>query len=114
MDQSKGKIIQVIGPVVDVSFEKEGNELPSIYDALEIVRKDGEKLIIECQQHIGENTIRCIAMDSTDGLKRGMTVTTTGKPITMPKGEVTLGRLINVIGNPIDGLESLPKEGQQI
>ncbi len=114
MDQSKGKIIQVIGPVIDVSFEAEGSELPSIYDALEVVREGHENLIIECQQHIGENTLRCIAMDSTDGLTRGMTVIPTGKPIIMPKGEQALGRLINVVGSSIDGMESLPREGKKI
>ena len=114
MDQVKGKIIQVIGPVVDVSFEKEGHDLPSIYDALEITRKGKDNLIIECQQHIGENTIRCIAMDSTDGLTRGMEVVSTGKPIIMPKGEAALGRLLNVVGNSIDGMESLPQDGQTI
>jgi len=114
MAQKIGKIIQVIGPVVDVSFEKEGSELPGIYDALEIVREGNDNLIIECQQHIGENTIRCIAMDATDGLKRGMEVVSTGSPIVMPKGEVALGRLLNVIGDSIDGLEQLPKEGLNI
>lgn len=114
MAQKIGKIIQVIGPVVDVSFEKEGSELPGIYDALEIVREGNDNLIIECQQHIGENTIRCIAMDATDGLKRGMEAVSTGSPIVMPKGEVALGRLLNVIGDSIDGLEQLPKEGLNI
>jgi F-type H+-transporting ATPase subunit beta len=114
MDQTKGKIIQVIGPVVDVSFEKDGHDLPSIYDALEIVREGKDNLIIECQQHIGENTIRCIAMDSTDGLTRGMKVVSTGKSIIMPRGEDALGRLLNVVGNSIDGMESLPKNGQTI
>ena len=114
MDQNKGKIIQVIGPVVDVIFEKEGSELPSIYDALEVSREGNQNLTIECQQHIGENTIRCVAMDSTDGLTRGMEVNSTGKPITMPSGESTLGRLVNVVGDSVDGLESLPKEGQPI
>jgi F-type H+/Na+-transporting ATPase subunit beta len=114
MDQSKGKIIQVIGPVVDVSFKIDGNELPSIYDALEVIREGKNNLVIECQQHIGENAIRCIAMDSTDGLKRGMDVITHGKPITMPKGEDALGRLINVTGDSVDGLEQLPKTGFKI
>ena len=114
MAKSTGKIIQVIGPVVDVSFEREGSELPGIYDALEIVREGNDNLIIECQQHIGENTIRCIAMDATDGLKRGMEVVSTGSPIVMPKGEVALGRLLNVIGDSIDGLEQLPKQGLNI
>ncbi len=113
MIQLKGKVIQVIGPVVDVSFEIAGNEMPTIYDALEIVREKGN-LIIECQQHIGENTIRCIAMDATDGIRRGMDVISTGSPIRMPKGEASLGRLLNVIGNPVDGLESLPKDGLTI
>ncbi|MFW5645495.1 MAG: F0F1 ATP synthase subunit beta, partial [Bacteroidota bacterium] len=72
MAEKTGEIIQVIGPVVDVSFEKSGAELPNIYDAIEIERNDGTILVVECQQHIGENTVRCIAMDSTDGLQRGM------------------------------------------
>ncbi len=114
MAQNIGKIIQVIGPVVDVSFEREGNELPSIYDALEVVREGKENLIIECQQHIGENNIRCIAMDATDGLKRGMNVVATGSPIIMPNGVAALGRLLNVVGDAIDGLEQLPKDGLNI
>uniref|UniRef100_UPI003216F853 F0F1 ATP synthase subunit beta n=1 Tax=uncultured Draconibacterium sp. TaxID=1573823 RepID=UPI003216F853 len=114
MAQNKGKIIKVIGPVVDVSFDNEGSELPAINDALEIAREGKESLIVECQQHIGENTIRCIAMDSTDGLKRGTEVTSFGSPIVMPKGEVALGRLLNVVGDSVDGLEQLPKEGLNI
>nr|WP_321354156.1 F0F1 ATP synthase subunit beta [uncultured Draconibacterium sp.] len=114
MAQSIGKILQVIGPVVDVSFDSEGSELPSIYDALEIPREGKESLIIECQQHIGENTIRCVAMDSTDGLQRGSAVNALGSPITMPKGEIALGRLLNVVGDSVDGLEQLPKEGLNI
>jgi F-type H+/Na+-transporting ATPase subunit beta len=113
MTQLKGKVIQVIGPVVDVSFENAGDEMPTIYDALEIVREKGN-LTIECQQHVGENTIRCIAMDATDGIRRGMDVISTGSPIRMPKGEASLGRLLNVIGNPVDGLEALPKDGLTI
>ncbi|MDX8337614.1 F0F1 ATP synthase subunit beta [Draconibacterium sp. IB214405] len=114
MAQSIGKILQVIGPVVDVSFDSEGSELPSIYDALEIPREGKQSLIIECQQHIGENTIRCVAMDSTDGLQRGSAVNALGSPITMPKGEIALGRLLNVVGDSVDGLEQLPKEGLNI
>jgi F-type H+/Na+-transporting ATPase subunit beta len=114
MNQIKGKIIQVIGPVVDVSFEKESEDLPAIYDALEVVRKGEKNLVIECQQHIGENTIRCVSMDSTDGLTRGMEVISTGKPIVMPKGEAALGRLLNVVGDSVDGLEQLPKNGFNI
>jgi F-type H+-transporting ATPase subunit beta len=104
MNQLIGEITQIIGPVVDISFETVGTALPSIHDALEIEREDGETLIVECQQHIGENTIRAIAMDSTDGLKRGMKATALGGAITMPVGEQIRGRLLNVTGNPIDGL----------
>ena len=111
MSENKGQIIQVIGPVIDVSFEKSGNDLPNIHDALEIKRNDGNILIIECQQHIGENTVRCIAMDSTDGLQRGMDVFVTGAPIKVPVGEQVRGRLLNVIGEAIDGLGSLDKKG---
>ena len=111
MEQNYGEIVQVIGPVVDVSFEKSGGKLPSIQDALELTRDNGEKLIIECQQHIGEHTIRTIAMDSTDGLQRGMKVYPTGSPITMPIGDKIKGRLMNVVGNAIDGLAPLDKTG---
>ena len=114
MAQNIGKIIQVIGPVIDASFEKVGGELPGIYDALEVIREGMDNLVIECQQHIGENTIRCVAMDATDGLKRGMDVISTGSPIIMPAGEAALGRLLNVIGNAVDGLEQLPKDGLNI
>ena len=111
MSVKSGKIIQVIGPVIDVSFEQSGNELPNIHDALEITRDDNSILVIECQQHIGENTVRCIAMDSTDGLRRGMDVKITGAPIKVPIGEQVRGRLINVIGEAIDGMGALNKEG---
>ncbi|HSM48965.1 MAG TPA: F0F1 ATP synthase subunit beta [Draconibacterium sp.] len=114
MAKNIGEIIQVIGPVVDVSFDREGGIFPAINDALEVIREGRDNLIIECQQHLGENTIRCIAMDSTDGLRRGLKVSALGSPIVMPKGEAALGRLLNVIGNPIDGLESLPKDGLNI
>ncbi|MCX6258416.1 MAG: F0F1 ATP synthase subunit beta [Bacteroidia bacterium] len=114
MIQQTGKIIQVIGPVVDVSFEQEGAELPNIYDALEIKRDDGSILVVECQQHIGENTVRTIAMDSTDGLYRGMDAIATGSPIKMPGGDAVKGRLLNVIGDTIDGIGKLnvPKTHQ--
>ena len=111
MEENYGEIVQVIGPVVDVSFEKSGGKLPSIQDALELTRDNGEKLIIECQQHIGEHTIRTIAMDSTDGLHRGMKVKPTGSPITMPIGDKIKGRLMNVVGSAIDGLTPLDKTG---
>lgn len=100
-----GEIIQVIGPVVDVSFEKAGTDLPNIYEALEIERDTGQKLVIECQQHIGEHTVRTIAMDSTDGLQRGMKVVATGENIKMPKGDTVKGRLLNVVGEAIDGID---------
>ena len=93
MSNNKGKISQIIGPVIDVIFENTNNGLPKIYDALEIQKSSGEKMIVECQQHVGENTIRAIAMDSTDGLKRGMEVEPTGNPILMPIGDDIKGRL---------------------
>lgn len=110
MAQNVGKIIQVIGPVVDVSFEAEGSELPKINDALEVKVEGKPDLIIEVQQHIGENTIRAIAMDSTDGLARGTEVIATGSPIVVPSGVNAMGRLLNVVGNAIDGLDSVTKE----
>ena len=115
MSQNIGKIVQVIGPVVDVIFEAEGGVLPNILDALIIKREDGQEIVLECQQHVGENTVRTVAMESTDGLYRGMNVTTTGAQIKMPIGEQVRGRLLNVIGDTIDGLKTLPKEnGYQI
>ena len=111
MAENKGEILQVIGPVIDVSFEKSGEDLPNIHDALEITRPDGSLLIIECQQHIGEHTVRAIAMDSTDGLRRGMEVIATGAAIMMPIGEQIKGRLLNVTGEAIDGMEKLDKKG---
>lgn len=110
MSKNVGIISQVIGPVVDVTFEKEGSELPNILDALEIKMPDGQSLIVECQQHIGEKTIRAIAMDSTDGLSRGTEVIATGAPIMMPTGEQIKGRLLNVIGEPIDGIGKLDRK----
>ncbi len=111
MAQLKGEVIQVIGPVIDVSFENTGGELPNIHDALEIKRDSGETLVIEIQQHIGENTVRAIAMDSTDGLQRGIEVIATGASILMPVGEQIKGRLLNVIGEAIDGIGPLDKKG---
>lgn len=96
---NEGRVSQVIGAVVDVSFE--GAQLPEILNALE-VSKTGDRLVLEVQQHLGESTVRCIAMDSTDGLVRGMKVKNTGRPIAMPVGAATLGRVLNVIGEPID------------
>jgi F-type H+/Na+-transporting ATPase subunit beta len=111
MPDNTGEIIQVIGPVVDISFGKKGARLPNIHDALEIRHDDGNLLIVECQQHIGENTIRAIAMDSTDGLRRGIKVKNLGRPITMPVGDQIRGRLLNVIGAPIDGMKPVDQKG---
>ncbi len=106
-----GKISQVIGPVVDVSFNQKNVELPKIYDSLKVVCSDGRKVILECQQHIGEDTVRTIAMDGTDGLQRGMEVLSTGKPIMMPVGDKIKGRLFNVVGDSIDGIGNVEKDG---
>ena len=113
MSQIIGHISQVIGPVVDVYFEGTDAELmlPSIHDALEIKRSNGKTLIVEVQQHIGENTVRTVAMDSTDGLQRGMKVYPTGGSITMPVGDQIKGRLMNVVGDSIDGMKELDRAG---
>ncbi|MEA2626145.1 MAG: F-type H+/Na+-transporting ATPase subunit beta [Candidatus Binatota bacterium] len=99
-----GRITQVIGPVVDVEFE--GGDLPPIYNALRItnpaISDERENLVVEVAQHLGEKTVRCIAMDSTEGLVRGSAVRDTGETITVPVGEATLGRILNVIGDPVD------------
>ncbi|MFP4619986.1 MAG: F0F1 ATP synthase subunit beta, partial [Bacteroidales bacterium] len=92
MADNKGEIIQVIGPVVDVSFEKSGGELPDIYEALEIFRKDGSRLVLETQQHLGEYTVRAIALDATDGIRRGTEVKATGASLRMPVGDQARGR----------------------
>ncbi len=111
MDKNIGEVIQVIGPVVDVSFEKSGMDLPNILDSLEIIKEDNTKLILEVEQHIGEHIVRTIAMDSTDGLHRGMQAIATGSPIIMPVGDKTKGRLMNVVGEAIDGIGELDKTG---
>ncbi len=104
MEQTvKGRISQIIGAVVDVTFEDDAT-LPDIYDALQVVRPDGTEVILECQQDIGENTMRTIAMDSTDGLQRGTEVKVLDGPISMPVSENINGRLFNVIGKAIDGM----------
>ncbi|WP_250630166.1 F0F1 ATP synthase subunit beta [Rhodoflexus caldus] len=99
-----GKITQVIGPVVDVSFEAEGARLPQILDALTVTKENGQTIVLECQQHLGEDRVRTIAMDGTEGLTRGMDVIDTGGPIKMPIGEGIRGRLFNVVGEAIDGI----------
>ena len=99
-----GKITQVIGPVVDISFDAEGSKLPNILDALHVTKEDGTLVVMEVQQHLGEDRVRTIAMDGTEGLVRGMEVTDTGSPIQMPIGEAIRGRLFNVVGEAIDGI----------
>ena len=115
MSNLSGRISQIIGPVVDVWFDLSGEEvsrqLPRIHDALVIRKKDGRTLITEVQQHIGEDTVRTVAMDSTDGLQRGMEVINTGKPITMPVGEQIRGRVMNFVGDCIDGMKPLDMAG---
>ena len=106
MSSLKGKISQVIGPVVDVAFEK-GLELPNIYDALEVFKSDGTRVVLEVQSHVGENSVRAISMDSTDGFTRGMVATSTGLPIKVPTGEKIKGRLFNVVGEAIDGINEV-------
>ncbi|MGG5577115.1 F0F1 ATP synthase subunit beta [Myroides sp. C15-4] len=112
MSKVTGKVAQVIGPVVDVVFNTENAELPKIYDSLEITKPDGSKLVLEVQSHIGEDTVRTISMDSTDGLSRGYAVAATGSPIQVPIGKEVFGRLFNVVGDAIDGLGNLPKAGE--
>ena len=108
MSDKYGKIAQVIGPVVDVIFE--GDMVPPIYTALKIDREDGSQLILEVEQHIGEDTVRCVAMESTDGLRRGMRVDNLERPIAVPTGDQVKGRLLNVLGNAIDDLGELDRE----
>jgi F-type H+-transporting ATPase subunit beta len=100
---TKGKVVQVIGTVVDVEFPPD--DLPEIYDAVEIDTGDDAKLVVEVEQHLGNNWVRCLAMDTTDGLRRGAAAVDTGEPIKVPVGEPTLGRMFNVLGDPIDGGE---------
>jgi len=104
-----GQIKQVIGPVVDVSFAAEGSTLPEILNALEVTKANGEKLVLEVQQHSGESSVRTISMDSTDGLTRGMDVTDTGAAISMPVGDAIKGRLFNVVGTAVDGIGEVSK-----
>ncbi len=109
-----GRIVQVIGPVLDIEFEPE--HLPEIYNALEI-RDDAAtppiRITVEVQQHIGQNQVRAVAMSSTDGVKRGMTVTDTGAAISVPVGNVPLGRILNVLGEPVDGGEPIPADAER-
>ena len=99
-DLKTGKLTQIIGAVLDIKFPEGG--LPEINDAVNVPLEDGKKLVVEVAQHLGDDTVRCIAMGPTDGLKRGMTAEATGGPISVPVGEATLGRMFNVLGEPID------------
>jgi F-type H+-transporting ATPase subunit beta len=107
-ERTKGQVVQVMGPVVDVEFPS--GDLPDIYDAVAIPRNGGQ-LIAEVQQHLGHDWVRCVAMDATDGLRRGMEAINTGKPISVPVGTATLGRIFNVLGEPIDNAG--PVEAEQ-
>ena len=98
---NRGTVSEIVGVVVDVDFAE--GELPQIRNALEIARAEEGRLVLEVQQHLGENRVRCVAMDATDGLTRGVEALDTGGPITVPVGEEVLGRLLNVTGDPIDG-----------
>ena len=108
MSLNEGKIVQIIGPVIDVKFE-DGN-LPEIYYALEIFNDEGQKTTVEVQQLLGENTVRTVAMSSTDGLRRGMKVINTGNPIKVPVGKGILGRILNVLGEPVDNAGEVVSE----
>ncbi|MCK6621504.1 MAG: F0F1 ATP synthase subunit beta [Calditrichaceae bacterium] len=107
---NKGIVTQIIGPVVDVQFPEE--KLPAIYSAIKIKRENESELVLEAQQHLGENIVRCVAMDSTDGLTRGAEALDTGGPITVPAGPQLLGRLLNVIGQPIDEMGPIEAAGR--
>ncbi len=104
-NKNTGKITQIISAVIDIKFPE--GELPEINDAIEITRKDNTKLVVEVAQHLGDDTVRCIALGPTDGLVRGMDAVSTGAPISVPVGEETLGRIFNVLGEPIDNGEAL-------
>ena len=110
MSANFGTVTQVIGPVIDVSFEGGKEAIPPIYTALSVERDNGETLILEVEQHIGEDTVRCVAMESTDGLRRGVKVQNLGHPISVPTGGQVKGRLLNVIGDAIDHLPELDRE----
>ena len=103
MANNIGKITQIIGAVLDIKFT-EGN-LPEINDAIKVPTRDGKELVVEVSQHLGDDIVSCIAMGSTDGLVRGMDAIATGAPISVPVGENTLGRMFNVLGNPIDEID---------
>ena len=105
LNKNEGLITQIIGPVIDVEFQQ--GELPEIYNALKIYADNGTEIIAEVQQMLGSNRVRTVAMSSTDGLKRGMKVINTGEPIKVPVGKAILGRILNVIGQPVDQLGAI-------
>ena len=107
MSTNYGIVTQVIGPVVDVTFEGGKENIPPIYTALKVERDNGEELVLEVEQHIGEDIVRCVAMESTDGVRRGVKVQNLGHPISVPTGDQVKGRLLNVLGQPIDLLGKL-------
>ena len=111
MAEHIGHISQVVGPVIDVAFEAAGGAVPAINEALTIERADGHRLVTEVRQHIGDHVVRTVAMDSTDGVSRGMAATATGQGITVPVGDQVKGRLLNVTGEPIDGIGPLSRQG---
>ena len=110
MNEKTGKLLQIIGPVVDIRFSS--GELPSLNNAINIPLAQG-RLVVEVAQHVGDDTVRCVAMGSTDGLVRGMKAIDTGRPISVPVGKEVLGRMFNVLGDPIDGLEELGDKVQR-
>ncbi|MGN0236628.1 MAG: F0F1 ATP synthase subunit beta [Lepagella sp.] len=110
MSEIFGTVTQVIGPVIDVSFEGGKDNLPPIYTALKVERDNGEELVLEVEQHIGEDIVRCVAMESTDGIRRGVKVRNVGQPISVPTGNQVKGRLLNVVGDAIDMLGDLKRE----
>ena len=105
-----GKIVQISGPVIDVQFES--GVLPKIREALSLT-VDGRRYVMEVAQHVGDNTVRCVMLSGSDGLYRGMQVLAPGKTIEVPVGEQTLGRMFNVLGQPIDGGEPIPEDAQR-
>ena len=110
-NQNTGKVTQIIGAVLDIRFAE--GELPEINEAIEITRKNGEVLVAEVAQHLGDDTVRCIALGPTDGLVRNMEAVATGAPISVPVGEETLGRMFNVLGEPIDE-QPAPKTAEKM
>src|SRR2546426_3387509 len=110
MKHNVGRVVQVIGPVLDVEFEPE--QLPELYNAV-TVQVDSGQLVAEVEQHIGRNQVRAVAMSSTDGVVRGMEVVDTGTPITVPVGKPALGRILNVLGEPVDEGDPIPAEDRK-